>query len=533
LSYRPKVSIIMPVYNPDPAWLRDAIESVRAQLYDNWELCIADDASSELAVRELLQECHGDERIKVAHLKENQGISGASNAALAMGAGEYVGFLDHDDELKPDALYEVVKLLNEQPDLDFIYSDEDKRTPEGRLVKPFFKPDWSPDLLLSTNYVPHFAVYRKRLVDEVGGLRSECDFSQDYDLVLRVTERTKRIGHLALPLYTWRMVPGSAASDLEAKPKSIDAAKRALADAMQRRGIQAQVTDGLWISTYRIKYRILGEPLVSIIVPTKDQVWLLARCIDSIRRRTDYKNYEILVVDNGSVEDSTHKYLRRLAQQPGIRVLDYPQPFNFSTINNFAAQHAQGEHLLFLNNDTEVISKEWLSALLEHSQRPEVGAVGARLLYADGRLQHGGVIVGLGGVAGHAHKLLPKEQNGYFVRAKVIQNFSAVTAACLMIRADLFADLGGFDGEHLPIAFGDVDLCLRIREQGLLVVWTPYAELYHHESASRGYEDTPEKQRRFGREVEYMKAKWGDTLLNDPYYSPNLTQDREDFSLGP
>ncbi len=292
-----------------------------------------------------------------------------------------------------------------------------------------------------------------------------------------------------------------------------------------------QVTDGLWISTYRIKYRILGEPLVSIIVPTKDQVWLLARCIDSIRRRTDYKNYEILVVDNGSVEDSTHKYLRGLAQQPGIRVLDYPQPFNFSTINNFAAQHAQGEHLLFLNNDTEVISKEWLSALLEHSQRPEVGAVGARLLYADGRLQHGGVIIGLGGVAGHAHKLLPKEHNGYFVRAKVIQNFSAVTAACLMIRADLFADLGGFDGEHLPIAFGDVDLCLRIREQGLVVVWTPYAELYHHESASRGYEDSPEKQRRFGREIEYMKAKWGDTLMNDPYYSPNLTQDREDFSL--
>ena len=507
LSYRPKVSIIMPVYNPDSAWLRDAIESVRAQLYDNWELCIADDASTELAVRALLREYQDDERIKVAHLKEKEGISGASNTALAMAKGEYVGFLDHDDELKPDALYEVVKLLNEQPDLDFIYSDEDKRSPDGRLVQPFFKPDWSPDLLLSVNYVPHFAVYRKRVVDEVGGLRSECDFSQDYDLVLRVTERTNRIGHVALPLYVWRMVPGSAASDLEAKPKSIEAAKRALADAMQRRGVEADILEGSAKTTYRVRYRIQGQPLVSIVIPTRDRLDLLSRCIASIEAKTSYPNYEIIIVDNDSREEATHSYLKRSPHT----CLSYPGEFRYGAMMNFGIREAAGEHVILLNNDTEIITPEWIEAMLEHSQRPEVAAVGARLFYPDGHsLQHEGIIMGLGGgSAGNVN------HNGYFGLGELVRNCSAVTAACMMVRRDVFERLEGFD-ERLGVAFNDVDYCLRAREQGYLIVYTPYAVLYHYEGGTRGKLHPMEDE-------QFFRDRWGNPgEYRDPYYNPNL-----------
>ncbi|MCH7998682.1 MAG: glycosyltransferase [Chloroflexi bacterium] len=505
-SYRPKISIIMPVYNPDPAWLRDAIESVRAQLYDNWEFCIADDASSKPEVKTLLQEYQGDKRIKIAYLKKNHGISGASNAALAMATGEYVGFLDHDDELKPDALYEMVKLLNDQPDLDFIYSDEDKRSLEGRLVQPFFKPDWSPDLLLSTNYVPHFAVYRKRIVDDVGGLRSKCDFSQDYDLVLRVTERTNRIGHVALPLYAWRMVPGSAASDLEAKPKSIDAAKRALADAMKRRGIKADILEGNAKTTYRVRYRIQGQPLVSIVIPTRDRVDLLSQCIASIEKKTSYPNYEIVIVDNDSTDERTIDYLKKSRH----RCLAFPGAFHFASMMNFAIRATAGEHVILLNNDTEIITDEWIEAMLEHSQRPVVAAVGARLFYPDHRVQHEGVIMGLGG--GSAGNV---DHGGYFGLGELVRNCSAVTAACMMARRDIFQRLGGFD-EKLGIAFNDVDYCLRAREQGYLIVYTPYAVLYHHESATR-------KGLHPDEDEQYFRDRWGNPgEYQDPYYNPNL-----------
>ena len=517
MSYRPKVSIVTPVYNSDPAWLRAAIESVRGQLYDGWELCIADDASSNPEVQALLREYESDERIKVDYLKENQGISGASNAALAMASGEYVGFLDHDDELKPDALYEVVKLLNKQPDLDFIYTDEDKRSPEGRLVQPFFKPGWSPDLLLSTNYVPHFAVYRKQVIDEVGGLRSDCDFSQDYDLVLRVTERTSRIGHVALPLYTWRMVPGSAASALEAKPRSIQAAKRALADAMQRRGVEADILDGSAKTTYRVRYRIQGQPLVSIVIPTRDGVDLLRRCIDSIEKKTTYPNYQIVVVDNGTTDERTLDYL----QKSPYRCLEYPGPFHFAAMMNFAVRESAGEHVLLLNNDTEVISPEWIEALLEHSQRPEVAAVGARLFYPDGRrVQHEGIIIGLGG--GSAGNV---DHGGYFGLGDLVLNCSAVTAACMMARRDVFERLGGFD-ESLGIAFNDVDYCLRAREQGFEIVYTPHAVLYHYEGGTRGRLHPMEDE-------QFFRDRWGNPgEYQDPYYNPNLDRLRP-FTIGP
>ena len=507
LAYRPQISIIMPVYNTDPAWLREAIESVRGQLYDNWELCIADDASTEPAAPALLRKYQGDKRIKVTYLSENRGISGASNAALAIARGEFVGFLDHDDELKPDALYHVVKLLNERPDLDFIYSDEDKRSPDGRLLQPFFKPDWSPDLLLSMNYVPHFAVYRKQIVDEVGGLRSECDFSQDHDLTLRVTERTDRIGHVALPLYTWRMVPGSAALVSEAKPKSVEAATRALTDAMKRRGSEAEIVDGPFRNTYRVRYRIRGQPLVSIIIPTRNRVELLRPCIAKIEEKSSYSNCEIIIVDNESTDEKTLDYLKKSPH----RCLAYPGRFHFAGMMNFAVREAAGEHVILLNNDTEVIAAEWIEAMLEHSQRQEVAAVGARLLYPDGRPQHEGIIIGLGG--GSAVNV---DHRGYFGLGQMVRNVSAVTGACMMARRDLFQRLGGFD-DNLGVAFNDVDYCLRARERGYLIVYTPYAVLYHHEGGTRGTLHPQEDEL-------YFRRRWGEPGKHrDPYYNPNLS----------
>jgi GT2 family glycosyltransferase/2-polyprenyl-3-methyl-5-hydroxy-6-metoxy-1,4-benzoquinol methylase len=509
LAYRPTVSIVMPAYNSDPVWLRQAIESVRAQLYESWELCIADDGSTRPGVRELLQEYDSaDERIKVAYLEKNQGIGTASNAALAMANGEFVGFLDHDDELKPEALFEVVKLLNERTGLDFIYSDEDKLDESGNLVSPFFKPDWSPDLLMTMNYINHFSVIRKALVDRVGGFRPDYDGSQDYDLVLRVTELTERVAHIAKPLYSWRMVAGSAASVPEAKEFAFTAAKKALTDALARRGLPGEVSDGLVKSTYRTRYAIKGKPRVSIIIPTRDRLDMLSRCVQTIRKKSSYENYEILVVDNESRERETLEYL---ASFQG-RVIPYPHAFNFASIVNAGARAAEGEVLLFLNNDTEVISPDWIEAMLEHAQRPQVAAVGARLLYPDGRIQHEGIIMGLGG--GSAGNV---DHRGYFSQGQSVRNCSAVTGACMMVRADVFWELCGFD-ERLRVAFNDVDYCLRAREKGLLVIYTPYAVLYHHESASRGRLHPDEDE-------SFFRERWGKPgQYRDPYYNPNLSK---------
>ena len=511
LAYRPTVSIVMPAYNSDPVWLRQAIESVRAQLYENWELCVVDDGSTRPEVRKLLQEYDSaDERIRVAYLEKNQGIAVASNAALAMAKGEFVGFLDHDDELKPEALFEIVKLLNERTDLDFIYSDEDKLDENGNLVSPFFKPDWSPDLLMTMNYINHFSVIRKALIDRVGGFRPGYDGSQDYDLVLRVTELTDRVAHIAKPLYSWRKVAGSAASVPEAKEFAFKAAKKALTDALARRGLPGDVEDGLVKSTYRVRYAIQDKPKVSIIIPTRDRLDMLSRCVRTIRKKSSYENYEILVVDNESREHDTLEYL---ASFQG-RVIPYPHAFNFASIVNTGARAAEGEVLLFLNNDTEVISPDWIEAMLEHAQRPQVAAVGARLLYPDGRVQHEGIIMGLGG--GSAGNV---DHGGYFSQGQSVRNCSAVTGACMMVRADVFWELCGFD-ERLRVAFNDVDYCLRARQKGLLVVYTPYAVLYHHESASRGRLH-PDEDERFFRE------RWGKPgQYHDPYYNPNLSRSR-------
>jgi O-antigen biosynthesis protein len=528
MTMRPKLSIVMPAYNTAEEDLRAAIESVRGQLYDDWELCIADDASAKQRVREVLNEYAAkDDRIRVRSLEKNLGIAGASNAALSMATGDFIGLLDHDDLLHPEALLEAAALLNEHPDTDMIYTDEDKIDLDGRRRDPFFKPDWSPTTFLSYMYTCHLGVYRKSLVDRLGGFRQGVDGSQDYDLVLRLTEQTPRIRHIPKVLYHWRMTPQSTALSSSNKNYTEQAAVRALADAMQRRGVAVrEVEIGRVPTTYRIRYPLRDAPAIHMIVPSKNNARYLQRCVRSILERTEYQHYRIHVVDNGSVDEATLSYLEQLESEPRVRVLHYDYPFNYSAINNWAVSQTDGEYLLLLNDDTEVISPGWLEAMLEQAQRPEVGAVGAKLLYPDGRIQHGGVILGIGGVAAHAHKYYSASHAGYFSRLEVVQNFSAVTAACMMTRREVYDKVGGFNETDLAVAFNDVDFCLRVREAGYEIIYTPFAELYHHESVSRGL-------RLSGDEIGYMQRTWGRRLFQDPFYNPNLTMRREDFSLCP
>lgn len=532
LHYRPLISIITPVFNTDKKILEKMVKSVIAQTYSNWELCLVDGASTNSHVQDVLDKfSHQDNRIKVRYLNKNLGIAENSNQAIQMAEGEFIALLDHDDELTADALYENVLLLNQFPNADIIYSDEDKLDLEGVRCDPHFKPDWSPDLFYSMMYTCHFGVYRKSLVVKIGGFRDNFEGAQDYDLVLRLIEQTSEIYHIPKVLYHWRKTESSTSMRLDNKNYAKDSQIRAVSEHFQRLNISAEVSSGLADNLLRVKRSLLSHPKVSIIVPTKDQVDLLKNCIDSIEKRTGYKNYEIIVVNNKSEKTETLKYLNQILNKPNITVLEYDYPFNFASINNFAVKHAAGEILLFLNNDTEVISEEWLESMVEHIVRPEVGVVGARLLYSNGIIQHAGVIIGIGGVAGHSHKYLPQNHPGYFSRAKAIQNLSAVTGACMMVKKKLFESLGGFNEKDLPVAFNDIDFCLRVRQKQLLIIYTPYAEVYHHESVSRGQDETPEKALRFQREVEYMLNHWGKALQKDPYYNVNLTLIKEDFSI--
>jgi GT2 family glycosyltransferase/LmbE family N-acetylglucosaminyl deacetylase len=526
MERKPLISIIMPTYNTQTEFLRQAIASVKGQMYPQWELCIADDGSDREETLNFLKGIR-DERIKIRFLSENGGISAASNAALETARGEYVTFLDHDDLLPPHALLKVALTINAHPEADIIYNDEDKIDEYGNHVEPFLKPDWSPDLFLSTNYVCHLLVYRKDLLDSTGGFRSDFDGSQDYDLLLRATEKTGNVYHIPHVLYHWRKTSTSCASDSQAKPEAAQAGIRALQGAMERRNIAAQILPGPFPTTYRVNYSLRGHPRVGVIIPNKDKIDLLSKCIGSLTAKTGYENYEIIIVDNGSREENTRAYYKELEEKHGVRILSFPHPFNFSAMNNLGAQDATGEYLLFLNNDIEIVHGEWMEALLEHSQRKEVGAVGAKLLFPDRKIQHAGVILGVGGVANHAFMGLPDDEPGYFGFPHLIRNVSAVTAACLMMRKEVFEEVGGFDETHLPVAFNDVDLCLRVRRAGYLIVYTPYAKLIHHESSTRGKEDiyTP----RFVQETQYMKKKWGELLAEDPYYNPNLSLDATDF----
>ncbi len=530
---KPLISIIMPVYNPQTEWLVEAIESVCKQIYQHWELCIADDASTDKRIRSILERYAREEkRIIVVFREKNGHISAASNSALVLVTGEWVALLDHDDLFAEHALFWVANTINQHPDAGLIYSDEDKIDNSGRRFDPYFKCDWNQDLFYSHNLISHLGVYRTELLQEIGGFREGMEGSQDYDLALRCIERieAKQIYHIPRILYHWRMHSQSTAKSVHIKPYASIAGQKALNEHFQRMKINA-LTEYAECG-YRVRYMLPVElPLVSLIILTKNKLQLIKKCVESILKKTDYPNYEILIVDNSSDEPATLKYFQELQHHPRIRVVRYDQPFNFSALNNAAVTLVNGEIIALLNNDLEIISSEWLSEMVSHALRPGIGIVGVRLWYPDKTLQHGGVILGMGGVAGHAHKYLPYHQNGYFCRGSLIQNFSAVTAACMIIQKKIYEEVGGFNEDDFAIAFNDVDFCLRLVKAGYRNVWTPYAELYHLESASRGYENTPEKQTRFAKEVAYMKEKWGNILLNDPAYSPNLTLDYEDFSL--
>ena len=529
-----KFSIVVPLYNTPEKFLHEMIRSVIDQTYANWELCMADgsDEAHGNVERICRQYMRKDLRIKYQRLEENLGISGNTNACLEMATGDYIGLFDHDDLLHPAALHEVMRAICEQ-DADFIYTDENTfhEKPEDAFC-PHFKPDYAPDTLRSYNYICHFTVFSRELLDEVGNFRREFDGSQDYDMVLRLTEKASKIVHIPEILYFWRAHGGSTAGDISAKPYTMDAARRALGEHLDRVGLVGEVEDSSIPSTYRIKYTISGCPKVSIVIPNMDHADTLRTCISSILEKTTYENFEIVIIENNSRKEETFAYYDELKTDPRIQIVTWEGKFNYSAINNFGVREAAtGEYILLLNNDIEVITPDWLQEMLMFAQRPDVGAVGAMLYYPDDTIQHAGVVLGIGGVAGHAHKYFPRGDFGYMSRATIAQDLSVVTAACVMLPRTVWDEVGGLD-ETFEVAFNDVDLCMRIRKAGYLIVWTPYAELYHYESKSRGAEDTPEKKKRFEGEVRRFQARWKSELAaGDPYYNPNLTLVREDFSV--
>lgn len=529
--YKPLISIIIPVYNVEPAWLKKCIQSVIHQYYPNWELCLYDDASTNKQTLRCLKKYERlDNRIKIKYGTTNLNISLASNEAVKLASGEFIGLLDNDDELTKDALYEVIKKLNENPDFDYIYSDEDKIDQNGKFTQPYFKPDFNLDLFLSNNYLCHFSVIRKSKGDQIGWFRKGYEGSQDYDLFLRLINDKTSICHISKVLYHWRIIPGSTSEVYGNKGYADFASQKALKSFLSQNGIKAEVTKGIWSGSFRISREIPPGAKVSIIIPFKDQSEYLKRCIHSIMQMTTNIPYEIILLNNNSTETKTLDYLEQIKEYPELKIYEYHKPFNFAAINNFGSMFATSDYLLFLNNDTEVISHEWLSALTEHLLRKEVGAVGARLLYSDYTVQHAGVLLGVGGIANHAFFRQSHSDPGYFGNSLSIRNYSAVTGACLMVKKSLFTEIGGFD-EKLAYAFNDIDLCLRIREKGFLITYTPYSLLFHHESKSRGYDDSPEKKERLEKESLYMISKWGNLIENDPCYNPNLTTDKMDFSL--
>ena len=533
---RPLISVVMPVYNTPPKLLQAAILSVRKQLYPDWELCIADDASTDPVVAKILNAQQKDDpRIKWVRRAQNGHISACTNSALDLATGDFVAFMDHDDLLPERALYEVAAQLDRNADLDLIFSDEDQIDNSGRRHTPTFKGAWNPELMLSYNQINHLSVYRRSVIERIGGLRVGFEGSQDYDLALRAMRvvDAKRIQHIPAVLYHWRRDADDPAFSEAFLERCIQSARRSLAEYLSETGqhgvVSAHPTIAMW---HRVK-RDLPEPppRVSIIVPTRDKPELIGRCIDGLLHRTDYGAMEILIVDNETVDAEALALLDGFKADSRVRVLPYHAPFNYSAMNNFAARQARGDYLLLLNNDVDVIEPHWLAEMMALVVLDEVGAVGAKLLYPDGRVQHAGVILGPGGVAGHYFDRADRDEPGYAGRALVPQQVSAVTAACLLVRKALFEEVGGLDEVNLPVSFNDVDLCLRIGRKGYRNIWTPYAELFHHESASRGSDARPEHAARVAREVAYMFSTWSDLLPNDPFYNPNLSLLYADFTL--
>ncbi len=526
------ISVAVPVYHTGELFLRQMIESVINQSYKNWELCIVNAGPDDEKVKEILNEyAEKDKRIRVRELAENEGIGKNTNRAFEMAEGEYVALLDHDDLLAPDALFEVACAI-ERSHPDIIYSDEDKVSGENlEHTQPHFKPDFNIDLLRANNYICHLLVIRKTLIDKVGGFREGFDGAQDHDFIFRCSDNADIIVHIPRILYHWRTHQASTADNPASKLYAYEAGIRAVRENIERNGEEAEVTHTKDYGFYKVVYKVRKRSLVSIIIPNKDNKDTLKKCIDSVLTKTTYDNYEIIIVENNSTQQETFDYYKELEKNSRIRVIKWEKGFNFSAINNYAAKSANGEYLLFLNNDIEVRSSDWIDGMLGNAQRKDVGIVGCRLLYPDNTIQHAGVIIGIGGIAGHAFTNLPAERSGYMHRASTQVDYSAVTAACMMISKKLFEEVGGFE-EKLTVAFNDIDLCLRVREKGYLVVYDAYVEMIHYESKTRGSEDSKEKVRRFQDEIEYMRTRWIDILKQgDPYYNPNLTLSKWNFSL--
>lgn len=534
-DYMPKLSIVIPAFKTSERYLREMLDSIKVQTYENWEVCVADGSprgeSRERVLRRFTEE---DRRFKYVILGENKGISGNTNAAMDMADGDFIVLADHDDTLTPDALYEFVKIINANPGCDVIYSDEDKLDMDGgALFDPHFKPDFNIDLLCSVNYICHLFAVSHDLAVQAGGFCQEFDGAQDYDFIFRCTEKAAEICHISKVLYHWRCHQDSTASNPESKLYAFDAGARAIMAHYDRIGVEAlKVEKGVDYGIYHTTYRIHGEPLVSVIIPNKDHHRDLDLCIRSIAEKASYKNVEFVVVENNSTEKETFDYYEEIQKEfASVHVVKWEREFNYSAINNFGVSFAKGEYLLFLNNDTELIAEDFIEEMLGLCQREDVGIVGARLLYQDDTIQHAGVVVGFGGIAGHTFIGLHKAENSYFHRAMSTQDYSAVTAACMMTKRVVFDEAGGFS-EGLAIAFNDIDFCMKVRAAGKLVVYNPYALLYHYESKSRGLEDTPEKIARFNREIKIFSGKWPDILENgDPYYNPNLTLRKSNFAL--
>lgn len=524
LKVNPLISIVVPVFNPAKHILEATLNSVDKQTYTNWELCIADGGSNP-EIRQLLSQYAKayNGKIKVKFLTENKGIATNTNEAIALATGDFVTFLDHDDTLAPFALFEIAKCINENPTVEFIYTNEDKVSFDGKIRHTHhFKPKiFSPDLLRSCNHICHLSIYKKSLLDEIGGINNGFEGSQDYDIILRATETAKSIKHIPKVLYHWKEVPGSTAVAHENKPEADESAKKAIAAHIKRIGLDGEVTGGLWRGSYHIKYNLKHSPLVSIIIPNKNQCDILKRCIESLIIKTSYKNYEIIIMENDSTDTDIKVYYEKIQKKySNIKVIEHKfiDGFNYPEINNHGASFAKGELLLFLNNDTEIMSKDWLAEMVGLAQREDVGIVGAKLYFPNGTIQHAGVQIGPRGAVGLPYYKISNGDIGYMGKLKITQNMMAVTGACLLTKKDLFILLGGFD-TNLKIALNDVEYCVRVHEYGKRIVWTPYAELIHHESITRGYEDTPEKQARFRSETNYMYSKWKSVFdAGDPYF---------------
>lgn len=531
LEYKPLISVVVPVYNVEPQMLTACIQSVQNQTYDNWELCLVDDCSTDARVRETLRQFEGVERIKIKYRSENGHISRTTNDGIAMAEGEFVALLDCDDLYAENALYEIAKKLNEDHTLDFIYSDEDKLSEDGtKRRNPFFKPDWSPDTFMSLMYTCHLAVYRKSLLDEMGGLRVGLEGSQDYDLVLRVMEKTNRIGHVPKILYHWREREESTANDISAKPYIIETTKKAKLEALERRGVKGHLEYIKDIVMFRVVYEVVGNPKVSIIIPSKDNYDILKQCLTSIRKETKYQNYEIIVVDNGSAEETHAKYTQ-MCKELDCKYHYASMEFNFSKMCNIGAHLADGQFLLFLNDDIRVEGAEWLERMLGHAQQPHTGAVGCKLIYPNTNLiQHVGVVSFMVG-PGHAFQRINDDLNCYWGRNKLEYNYSAVTGACLMIDRNKYDQVGGFS-EQLPVAYNDIDLCFNLVEAGYYNVVRTDVRLYHYESISRGYDAvSPEKAARQQREMKKLYDRHPEFKGYDPCYNPNLIGNSDNFSL--